>query len=157
MGLYLVRDRIQELENLGYAGIFLVSLFSSATIILPVPGVLFTSMMGAVFNPLWVALAAGTGATLGELSGYLAGFSGRGVVEKAEIHRKMENWMRRYGGVTVMVFAFIPNPVFDVAGMVAGALKMPLWKFLTWCWIGKVGKMLLFAYGGGTILGIFNK
>ena len=52
VGLYLLRDRVQELEGLGYAGIFLVSLFSSATIILPVPGVLFTSMMGAVFNPL---------------------------------------------------------------------------------------------------------
>ena len=157
VGLYLVRDRIQELENLGYVGIFLVSLFSSATIILPVPGVLFTSMMGAVFNPLWVALASGTGATLGEISGYLAGYSGRGVVEKAEIHRKMENWMLRFGGVTITVFAFIPNPLFDVAGMVAGALKMPLWKFLAWCWVGKVAKMLLFAYGGGTILGIFNQ
>lgn len=157
VGLYLVRDKVQELESLGYVGIFLVSLFSSATIILPVPGVLFTSMMGAVFNPLWVALAAGTGAALGELSGYLAGFSGRGVIEKAEVHRKMENYMRRFGGVTILVFAFIPNPVFDAAGMVAGALKMPLWKFLAWCWVGKVAKMLLFAYTGGTLLGFLNK
>jgi membrane protein YqaA with SNARE-associated domain len=148
---------VRELENFGYAGIFLVSLISSATIILPVPGVLFTSVMGAVLNPLFVALAAGTGAALGEVSGYLAGFSGQGVVEKAEITRKMEVWMRRYGGVTILVFAFIPNPVFDMAGMVAGALKMPLWQFLAWCWVGKVAKMMVFAYGGGTILGIFGK
>ena len=74
--LILNRDRVQELEALGYPGIFLISLFSNATLILPVPGVLFTSAMGAVFNPYWVALAAGCGAALGELTGYVAGFSG---------------------------------------------------------------------------------
>jgi membrane protein YqaA with SNARE-associated domain len=156
VGLYLLRDRVRELEGLGYTGIFLVSLFSSATIILPVPGVLFTSMMAAVFNPFWVAIAAGSGAALGELSGYLAGFSGRGVAEKTKLYYKMENWMRRFGAVTILVFAFIPNPVFDMAGMVAGALKMPLWKFLLWCWVGKIGKMMLFAYGGVTIMGWFQ-
>jgi membrane protein YqaA with SNARE-associated domain len=156
IGLYLLRDRVRELEGLGYTGIFLVSLFSSATIILPVPGVLFTSMMAAVFNPFWVAIAAGSGAALGELSGYLAGFSGRGVAEKTKLYYKMENWMRRFGAVTILVFAFIPNPVFDMAGMVAGALKMPLWKFLLWCWVGKIGKMMLFAYGGVTIMGWFQ-
>jgi membrane protein YqaA with SNARE-associated domain len=153
--LYVFRDKVHQLEALGYPGIFLVSLFSSATIILPVPGVLFTSIMGAVFNPFWVAVAAGTGAALGELSGYLAGFSGQGVVGKVPIYEKMENWMRRFGGWTILVLAFIPNPLFDVAGMIAGALKMPLLLFLIPCWVGKVGKMLMFAYGGAVIMGLF--
>ena len=156
VGVYLLRDQVQNLKGLGYAGIFLISLVSSATIILPVPGVLVTSMMGAVFNPFWVAIAAGTGAALGELSGYLAGFSGQGVAQKAEIYHKLENWMRRFGPVTVLVLGFIPNPLFDMAGMVAGALKMPLWKFLLFCTIGKIGKMMLFAYGGDTVMGWFN-
>jgi len=156
VGVYLLRDQVQNLKGLGYAGIFLISLVSSATIILPVPGVLVTSMMGAVFNPFWVAIAAGTGAALGELSGYLAGFSGQGVAQKAEIYQKLENWMRRFGPVTVLVLGFIPNPLFDMAGMVAGALKMPLWKFLLFCTIGKIGKMMLFAYGGDTVMGWFN-
>lgn len=79
--LVVNRNKIQRLEALGYPGIFLVSMLSNATLILPVPGVLFTSAMGAVFNPWWVALAAGTGAAIGELSGYIAGFSGQGVIE----------------------------------------------------------------------------
>jgi uncharacterized membrane protein YdjX (TVP38/TMEM64 family) len=156
VGLFLFRDQLQHLESLGYAGVFLIGLVSSATIILPVPGVLVTSVMGAVFDPFWVALAAGTGAALGELSGYLAGFSGRGVVERADIHVKMEAWMRRFGGATILVFALIPNPLFDVVGMVAGALKMPIWKFLVWCWFGEVAKMMLFAYTGGKLVGIFH-
>lgn len=154
--LVLNRNRVKELEALGYPGIFLVSLLSNATLILPVPPVLFTSAMGAVFNPYFVALAAGTGATLGELSGYAAGFSGQGVIENKNWYTKVTEWMKKYGGLTVLVLAFVPNPVFDIAGMVAGALRMPLWKYLLFSWIGKTAKMLLFALGGAEFLKFFE-
>jgi membrane protein YqaA with SNARE-associated domain len=154
--LFVYRDRVQQLEAFGYSGMFLVSLLSNATLILPVPGVLVTSAMGAVFNPFWLALAAGSGATLGELTGYLAGFSGQGVIENRNWYDKVTNWMSKYGGITVLVLAFVPNPVFDIAGMVAGALRMPIWKYLIFSWIGKVGKMLLFALGGAQIFQLFD-
>jgi len=150
--LILNRDRVQELEALGYPGIFLISLFSNATLILPVPGVLFTSAMGAVFNPYWVALAAGCGAALGELTGYVAGFSGQGIIENKQWYARVTEWMKKFGGLTVLLLAFIPNPIFDIAGMVAGALRMPLWKFLLFSWVGKTGKMLVFALGGAGLL-----
>jgi len=150
--LILNRDRVQELEALGYPGIFLISLFSNATLILPVPGVLFTSAMGAVFNPYWVALAAGCGAALGELTGYVAGFSGQGIIENKQWYAKVTEWMKKFGGLTVLLLAFIPNPIFDIAGMVAGALRMPLWKFLLFSCVGKTGKMLVFALGGAGLL-----
>ena len=146
--LVLKRDSVKELEALGYPGIFLASLLTNATLILPIPGVLITSAMGAVFNPFWVALASSSGATVGEISGYLAGFSGQAVVENKKWYEKIENWMRKYGDVTILVLALIPNPVFDAAGMTAGVLKMPIHKFLIYCFIGKTLKMLAFAYGG---------
>lgn len=146
--LVLIRDQIRQFERYGYPGLFLVSLFSSATVLIPLPGVLFTSAMGAVFNPFWVAIAAGSGAALGELSGYLAGFSGQTIVENIKWHDRLENWMKKYGDWTILVLAFIPNPVFDMAGITAGVLKMSVFRFLLWCWIGKVLKMMLFAYGG---------
>jgi membrane protein YqaA with SNARE-associated domain len=154
--LFLNRDRVQQLEALGYPGIFLISILSNATLILPVPGVLFTSAMGAVFNPFFVALAAGTGATIGEITGYMAGFSGQGVIENQDWYDRLTKWMSKYGGVTILILAFIPNPVFDIAGMVAGALRMPLWKYLLFSWIGKTAKMLLFALGGAQILRWFS-
>ncbi len=153
--LYINREKVRELESFGYPGIFLVSLLANATLILPLPGVLFTSAMGAVFNPFWVAVAAGSGAALGELSGYLAGFSGQGIVEKTEWSEKFERWMRKYGPITILVLSFVPNPIFDVAGITAGILKMPLWQFLLFSWIGKVLKMLVFSYGGSFILNLF--
>jgi len=150
--LYINRSRVHELEALGYPGVFLISMLSNATLILPVPGVLFTSAMGAVFNPFWVAIAAGTGATIGELSGYLAGFSGQGVVQRSKWQPKVEGWMRKYGPLTVFLLALVPNPVFDIAGLTAGILKMPVLKYLFWCLLGKIGKMLIFAYAGGWLL-----
>jgi len=153
--LYINRNRVHELEALGYPGIFLVSMLANATLILPVPGVLFTSAMGAVFNPFWVAVAAGSGAAVGEISGYLAGFSGRGIVERTKWSDRIEGWMRKYGGITIFVMALIPNPVFDVAGITAGALKMPFYQFFLFCWLGKVLKMMAFAYGGSFITNLF--
>jgi len=154
--LFLFKDKVAQLGAFGYPGIFLVSILSNATLILPVPGVIFTSAMGAVFNPLLVALAAGTGATLGEITGYMAGFSGQAVIENRQWYERVTGWMKRYGDVVILGLAFVPNPVFDIAGMVAGALRMPLWRYFIFSWIGKVGKMLLFAYGGLSVLKLFS-
>ena len=154
--LIIIRDRIAELQEYGYPGIFLFSLLANATILIPIPGVIFTSAMGAVFNPAWVAVAAGAGAALGELSGYLAGFGGQVVVENSGRYKKMMSWMKKYGDVTILVLAFIPNPLFDMAGLIAGVLKMPIWKFLVYCIIGKVLKMMLFAFLGVGILTVLQ-
>jgi len=150
--LVINRDKLQTLQGYGYPGIFLFSILANATILIPVPGVVFTSAMGAVFNPLWVSLAAGTGAAIGELSGYLAGFSGRAVVENSERYRRIGRWMEKYGDVTILVLAFVPNPLFDLAGLTAGILKMPVLKFLFYCTIGKILKMIMFAFAGDGVI-----
>jgi uncharacterized membrane protein YdjX (TVP38/TMEM64 family) len=146
--LVIFRDKVQDLEGYGYPGIFLVSMLTNATLILPLPGVIITSAMGAVFNPFWVAVAAGSGAALGELSGYLAGFSGQVVAERVPAYQTMERWIKKYGYLAVFVLALVPNPLFDMGGMIAGVLRMPLSRFLFWCWLGKLVKMLAFAYAG---------
>lgn len=155
--LVIEREEIQALKAYGYPGIFLFSILANATIFVPVPGVMFTSAMGAVFNPLFVSIAAGTGAALGELSGYLAGFSGQAVVEGSERYQRVVRWMEKYGGITILVLAFVPNPLFDLAGIVAGILKMPIWKFLIYCIIGKILKMMIFAYAGDWAISTFER
>ena len=149
--LFIFRDQVKRLEKYGYAGIFLISIAANATIIIPLPGVAFTTAMGAVFNPAGVAVAAGLGAAFGELSGYLAGFSGQGVVERIALYEKMTAWMKAHQNLAyglIVLLAFIPNPLLDLAGMASGALKIPLWKFLIACSLGKILKMLCFAYAG---------
>jgi uncharacterized membrane protein YdjX (TVP38/TMEM64 family) len=154
--LVINREKIQELKTYGYPGIFLFSILANATILVPMPGVVFTSAMGAVFNPFFVSIAAGAGAALGELSGYLAGFSGRAVVEGSERYQHVARWMEKYGDITILVLAFIPNPLFDLAGIIAGILKMPVWKFLIYCVIGKIIKMMMFAYSGYWVINFID-
>jgi len=159
--VFSIRDKAQELAKYGYPGIFLLSILANGTVILPAPGILFVFAMGAVFNPAAVALAAGLGAALGELTGYLAGFSGQGVVKNIKIYEQLKNWMERHktlAYLAILILAFIPNPLFDLAGMASGALKIPVSRFLFFCAIGKILKMLMFAYAGASTLnGFFGK
>ena len=148
--VYSIRNRTRELQTYGYPGIFLLSILANATIILPAPSVALAFGAGTLkaLSPVGVGLAAGAGATLGELSGYLAGFSGQAVIENQQMYDRLVKWMGRYGPLTLVVLGFIPNPLFDLAGMVAGGLRMPVHKFLFWCALGKIPKMLLFAFAG---------
>lgn len=145
-------EQAEQLESYGYLGIFVISILANATVIIPAPGLVIVFTMGAKFSPFLVGLASGAGATIGELSGYLAGFSGQAVIEDQKRYDQMVSWMTKNGPLTIMILAFIPNPLFDLAGMIAGALKMPVYKFLFWAFIGKLLKMLLFAYAGAGIL-----
>lgn len=150
--IYMPEQQAEQLESYGYVGIFLISILANATVIIPAPGLVIVFSMGAKFAPLLVGIAAGLGATIGELSGYLAGFSGQAVIEDQKRYDLMVKWMQKNGPLTITFLAFIPNPLFDLAGMVAGALKMKVHRFLFFALIGKVLKMLLFAYAGAGIL-----
>lgn len=112
--------------------------------------------MGSILHPFWVAVAAGAGAGLGELSGYLAGFSGQAVVENKDLYQRLHKWMKKNGPLTVLFLAAIPNPFFDLAGIAAGMLKMPLLKFMFWVWIGVTIKMIIFSYAGFYSINLFS-
>jgi len=152
VGVYLLRDEIENFEAYGYPGIFILSLLANATIFFPAPSVALSFAMGAVLNPVGVAIAAGLGATFGELTGYLVGFSGQGIVERAKFYATLEDLTDRFGGWLIMFLAFIPNPLFDLAGAVAGATGFPVLSFLFWTSIGKIFKMLIFALAGAAWL-----
>lgn len=146
--IYSIRDRVEDFAAYGYPGIFLIALMANATVFLPAPGVAVVFTMGSIFNPIGVALAAGTGGALGELSGYLAGFSGQAVVGRIDVYNKISPWIEKYGSWAILVLSAIPNPFFDIAGIAAGMAKMKLWRFLLFCWIGQIIKMAMFAFAG---------
>jgi uncharacterized membrane protein YdjX (TVP38/TMEM64 family) len=155
--VFAIRDQADRIAAYGYPGIFLVSLLANATIILPAPGSAVTFAMGAVFHPLGVTLASATGAALGELTGYMAGFSGQAVIEDTAAYERLLQWTRRFGGLAIFLLAAIPNPIFDLAGFAAGALRMPVWLFLLCAWTGKLINTGLFAFGGAASIGWLEK
>jgi len=146
--IFSIRDRIAEFEQYGYVGVFVVALLANATVLIPAPGLAIISAMGTVLNPLGVGLAAGTGGAIGELSGYLAGFSGQAIAENTQVYNRIRPWVEKFGGWAILVLSAIPNPFFDAAGIAAGIVKMPLRTFLISVWIGQIIKMTFFAYAG---------
>ena len=143
-----IRTHVGEFAAYGYPGIFLIAMLANATVLLPAPGVAIIYAMGAIFNPFGVALAAGAGAAVGELSGYLAGFSGQAVIDRGDVYERIHPWVQKYGGWAILVLSAIPNPFFDIAGIAAGMAKMPVRTFLLFTWIGQMIKMLMFALAG---------
>jgi membrane protein DedA with SNARE-associated domain len=163
VAIFLLRSKIdvEQLKPYRYIGIFVISFLAYATVLLPAPGAAFVFSLGAAFkavpfNTVRVALAAGSGAALGEISGYLAGLGSQAVLENRPIYQKLSNWMKKHGAVTVFLLSALPNPLFDLVGVVAGALRMPPWKFLFWCWAGETLKMLVFAASGAAGLDLFE-
>jgi uncharacterized membrane protein YdjX (TVP38/TMEM64 family) len=154
--ILVFRKELAGLAAYGYPGIFLITLLSSATVILPVPGLALVFAAGASFNPLLVGLAAGIGAGIGEITGYLVGYSGRGTVENRESYGRIRRWMERYGVWVIFGMSAVPNPVFDIAGITAGIMRIPVWQFLLAACAGNVLKATVVAFAGAgtaTLLG----
>lgn len=157
VALFFYRKQIENLPLVSYPLVFLLALLVNASLILPLPGLALASVLGAnpSLHPFWVAVVMGCGATFGELTGYLAGFGGRAVIERVSGYERVLALVRKYGGWIILALAFIPLPLFDMAGIAAGALRMPVYKFMLWCVVGKILKMLVFTYAGSQIGTIF--
>jgi len=142
-------ERVIELRNYGYLGAFLISLFFNASIILPAGNVLVISALGALLpSALLVGLVGGAGAAIGEISGYVAGLSGRGLAGRGVLYGRVEGWIRRWGIVAIFIFSLVPF-VFDLVGIAAGVLRFPFWRFLVACWLGRTILYVSVALGGG--------
>ena len=148
IGILFIPIDYKAFGNYGYLGVFLITLVSTAGLIIPVPYLAAVIVAGTYLDPLLVGLVAGLASTFGELTGYMLGFSGRGIAGKVALYQTAERWMRRYGFLTVLVFSIIPNPFFDAAGLAAGTLKMPVAHFMLACFIGKTVRLILIAYLG---------
>ena len=142
---FLLQDQV-DFDQVGYAGLGLTVLVASGGLVLPVPSLAAACGAGAFLNPLYVGLVAGSAGTVGELTGYFLGYSGRGVLAQNRLYIRMEGWMRRRGWLVLFLVSLVPNPIFDVVGIAAGALRYPVWRFLAVVWVGKLGKFLTFAY-----------
>jgi len=117
-------------------------------VILPAPGLAVVLSLGASLNPLLLGIVAGCGSGIGELSGYLAGATGSEMFRKRRIDSRLHRLTTRYTMPVLFVLAIIPTPLFDVAGILAGAIRLPIHRFLLPVITGKIIKHVLVAYLG---------
>jgi uncharacterized membrane protein YdjX (TVP38/TMEM64 family) len=152
----IISKHITNLSNFGYLGVLIANLIGSATIFFPTPSFVATIAAGAFLSPILVAVFSAVGSTIGELTGFFAGRGGSELIQKDKRYIKVRKWMDKYGLWVIFVLAFIPNPLFDIAGALAGASKTPIWKYLTVVFPGKMFKFILLAYTGFGLFGGFK-
>jgi membrane protein DedA with SNARE-associated domain len=134
---------VARLKDYGYLGAFLISLIGNATILLPgivLPilsglGIVFYPVTGLV-GPVMVGVVGAAGAAIGEMVGYMVGYSGRGIVENNQLYDRLVNQVRRWGSLAIFILSLVPF-FFDLVGIAAGVLRFPLWKFVLMCWLGR--------------------
>jgi len=166
VGIFLLRERVDELGSYGYWGAFLISMTFNAAIILAAPVLPILCAMGIALypttgpvGPIIVGLAGGAGAGIGEMTGYMLGYSGRGIVERSQMYKRMEGWVRKWGVLAIFILSLVPF-FFDLVGIAAGVLRIPIWKFWLACWLGRtlnyVSFVLASALGWEAVLRFFG-
>ena len=145
----------------GYAGVAVTTLIASGGMVVPAPALAVACTAAALLIPWVVALIAGTCEGAGELTGYFLGRSGEELLSGRRFYRRLRVWMGHHGGLVLFILSVVPNPFFDVAGIAAGALRFPVWRFLGLVWMGKTLKYLGTAYacnyGAGWLVNLFDK
>ena len=172
--LVIFPDLTDPVAGFSYGGVFLTNLASTATFFFPVPGLTAAAQTliateGEKSGVPWlVGVAGGAGMAAGEISAYYGGYLGAELVRGREfggpqrLRRVIErvvggvNWlMQRWGMATLFVLSAIPNPVFEVAGLTAGSVRMPFRRFFVSVTAGKILRGILLAYyGANTFDGI---
>ncbi|MBI2984676.1 MAG: VTT domain-containing protein [Candidatus Kerfeldbacteria bacterium] len=140
----------------GYFGAFMAALVGNLTIIIVFPytvAIFFLATTG--LDPIWLGVLTGTGAVLGEFSGYLIGRWGSHRFQRAkpEAYDALDRIVRgRPTSVMWLLFLFSSLPLpDDVLFIPLGMLRFPVWKLLWPAWLGKMIAGLAVAFFGSTL------
>jgi len=133
----------------GYLGVFIISFIGSVSVVFPIPYTIVIYLLGAVMDPLFVAVSGGLGSALGEFSGYVLGYYGRTVVNE-ERRRKMDYMVKvfdRYGPAAIFLFALTPLPD-DLLFIPLGVMRYSFLKAFIPALFGKMLMTFILAYSG---------
>lgn len=147
----VVGQLISSLGSYGYLGVFLATLASSATVIVPLPLQFFAiPAVSTVLNPFWVGIAAGLGTAIGETTSYLIGLGGRKLATEKYSRdiKKLEKLFAKYRPFwAILIFGVLPFP-FDIIGLFCGVIKYDFRGFFLATSISKVLRFWAIAYAG---------
>lgn len=143
--IFLMRDEIGNVSDVGYLGLFLLCFLANSTVLLPAPSLMIAASCALIMNPFGVALSAALGSSLGEFVGYAFGTITKDLSPKFQ--KLLDKLTSKVSNQTVLVFilALLPLPLFDIVGIYSGGTKMNLVKFFAACFTGKFIKLLVYT------------
>ena len=149
--VYLLPIDYSIFGNYAYGGVFLITLIANATVVIPIPYIPVVARIAAeVDSVALVILLSALGSALGESVAFFVGRSGKGVIEETRFYTWVQRQLQHPWRAFLLLFALAapPNPVFDIAGLSAGALGLPYWMFFTAVFLGRTIRMGLISVAG---------
>jgi membrane protein YqaA with SNARE-associated domain len=158
-------EYVEQLQNRGLLGLFIISLFAGSPIPIPTPSMILTFTFGSLLNPVLVGLVSGLGNGIGNALIYWSGRGGHAFFKSftvpdensepkswiGRLFRKIPNLLNRARGrvlLTVFLLSIYPNPVLTpmIIGMGASRFNFP--RFFVVICAGKTVQSMILAYLG---------
>jgi membrane protein YqaA with SNARE-associated domain len=173
---------VAQLQDQGYLGLFVLSIFAGSPIPIPTPSMILTFTLGSLLNPALVGLISGLGNGIGNALIYLSGRGGHAFFRSLIVpsqDKEPSSWIGRFfkklniqqllnrarGRVLLSVFvlSIYPNPVLTPMILAMGASRFSFVRFFAAICAGKLAQSMLLSYLGYfglrsflRYLGVFN-
>lgn len=137
----------------GLWGMFVFALAANATILLNIPySAVAILLAGLGLNAILVALVAGAGAMVGEVTGYVIGWGGASLFARNHKERfaSLRSLLEKKRNLTpLIIFAFGALPIpDDIVIVPLGMIKYSFWKMVIPMTLGKIIQNMYFALIG---------
>jgi membrane protein YqaA with SNARE-associated domain len=128
--------------NIGlYLGVGIISIFGNFVMFIPVLYAVVLMFVAVLdVNPFLLGIAAGIGASIGQIASWFVGRATKEVVDERLEKRlnKTQRWIER-GFAPLLIFVFAATPLPDeVLLIMIGLIGYSLIKTLIYCFIGKI-------------------
>lgn len=148
--LLIPPDFGRRMGRFGYLGAFIVAAVANATVIIPVPYFPLLARLAQSLDFPLVVLAGALGSAVGESAGFFVGRSGKEAASDTRLYRWVQRQLTHPWRAFLALFLLSapPNPAFDVAGILAGAMGLPFWMFFLAVFLGRIIRIGLVTYFG---------
>ena len=139
---------LHDFGPLAYLIVFGVSIVVNVSLI-PLPFAISLMVLAAtLWDPLLVVLSGSIGASIGEFSHYYLGIVGKNVAipDTMAVYTLIQRWVTQHGIWAIALLSFQPILPFEIGGFIAGAAKMPLYKFMPAMWLGRFLKYIIIIF-----------
>jgi len=150
-------EDLRSNSNYSYGALLIVNLIGGALFMMPGFSWASIATFTIALDNIWlVALVGSTGQAIGEMYSYYLGRTASPLLPKHGRVEKLRMIVKRWGTPAIFILAATPNPIFDLAGAIAGAMKLGWKKFLVISFLGRLIKNLVIAAASMYSLGFLR-
>lgn len=160
------RKYISDLEQQGYLGLFIISLFAGSPIPIPTPSMILTFTLGSILSPFLVGLVSGSGNAAGNALIFWTGRGGHKIFQNFMVtapsdtppRSRIGRFLKKISRVpefasgrvltAVLFLSMYPNPILTPLILGMGATRFSFWRFFLAIWAGKTAQAMILSYLG---------